>query len=147
MMKRCAFATLAVVAAVISVSGAMAATVSTDTIEKCWKPGMSHVASVNCEDEARKVVEKHLEDVYAKLHADAKNLEAETPDSVIYQGLDDSLNKSEAAFKAFVKAQCDYEVQLYGGGTAGADAAELCPIRLISQQLKTLEPTKDPKKN
>ncbi len=146
-MKRCAFASLAVVAAVISVSAAIAATTSTETIEKCWKPGMSHDAAMDCEAAELKIVEKQLDNLYAKLHAEAKEWESESPDSVAYQGLNENLSKSEAAFKAFVKAQCGYEVQLYGTGNGAGDAMSLCPIRLISEQLKSLEPTKNPRKN
>ena len=143
-MKRCAFASLAVMAAVISVSGALAATTSTTTIEKCWKPGMSHDASVTCEFEAATEVEKHLDETYNTLYAEARKMAADNA-ALKERDLEGALHKSEAAFKTFVAAQCSYETQLYTGTKAAADADALCRIRLIDQQIKTLAPSKQAK--
>ncbi len=143
-MKRCAAASLAVVAAFFAVSGAIAASMSTDTIEKCWKPGMSHDASVTCEFDAAKETEKQLDEAYNTLYVEARKMAADNP-ALKERDLEGALHKSEAAFKSFIAAQCSYETQLYTGTKSAADADALCRIRLVDQQLKTLAPSKQAK--
>jgi len=146
-MKRCALSSIAVIAIVTAIGiglQAHAATQTTTAIEQCWKPGMSHEASVACEGTAATDVEKQLDEAYNKLYGDAKNAAADNPATISHKALTDALHKSEAAFKTFVAAQCGYETQLYTGTPGAADADALCRIRLISQQLKTLEPSKQP---
>ncbi|MDE1152986.1 MAG: lysozyme inhibitor LprI family protein [Micavibrio sp.] len=146
-MRRGALSSLAVIAIVAAVGiglQARAATQTTNTVEQCWKPGMGHEASIACEFTAATGVEKQLDEAYNKLYGDAKSAAVDNPATISHKGLTDALHKSEAAFKTFVAAQCGYETQLYTGTPGAADADALCRIRLISQQLKTLEPSKQP---
>lgn len=123
---------LAALAVFVTVPVAFAETKSTETIEKCWKEGMSHAATVQCAAEERKKSEEDLESAYAVL----RKLQDKT--------LADQLKKSEAAFTAFRDAQCTYEAGLYGNSKGAADQKELCLIKLTEQQTDRLREAQKP---
>ena len=131
-MKRCATYSVIALAGLIVISCAFADTRSTKTIEKCWKEGMTHAATVQCAADERKKSEADLETVYATLRGTQdKTLAAE-------------LKKSEAAFKAFTDAECTYEAGLYGTSNGAADQKELCLIKLTSEQATRLRELQKP---
>jgi len=123
---------LAALAVSVTLSAAFAETKSTATIEKCWKEGMSHAATVQCAADERKKAEDELQSAYAVL--------AKLQD----KALADQLKKSEDAFDAFRDAECTYEAGLYGTSKGAADQKELCLIKLTEQQTDRLREAQKP---
>lgn len=107
--------------------------------EACWINQESHVDATAC-------LMKMLELYQGKLKASEEKLvkEAEKSDAQeqpLHKYKVDSagaLKKSNAAFYAYMSAECDRVRAGYGAGTYGGDAYATCQINLIVERLDRL---------
>jgi hypothetical protein len=106
----------------------------------CSETEPSHAEIGNCMLKASEKAKRQLQKISASLHMKQRDFEAESKriGSVQYEGLENSLSESEAAFRVYMDKECTRVAAGYGAGNAAGDAQAACEITLIDQRLKAL---------
>ena len=116
-----------------------------DKKNECWAQSKSHALAVDCEAKEAKTVQASLDAQVKEMMAKAKREEADMKEAGTkqYDGLSRQLERSQKAFDAYKKAECEYEVATYGAGNYGGDAKPLFETNLMKQRIERLQAFKE----
>ena len=113
-------------------------------IEFCWDKGGDHVSKVMCEETSLNMLKKKMKEIYDTRIKEAQKSDREMKEegSLAFVDTEQSVVKSQKAFDAYMKEECDRQVAYVMGGSFGADTDIGCKINLISERIAVLNKAK-----
>lgn len=110
-------------------------------VSDCWNKTESHVDAVDCAHKVLEERKKQLEQVYSEVLKKGKTLDEEMKAmGSALSNIEKPTTQSQKDFEQYMESECERQVSLVMGGTAGADIAISCRINLMNERLNYLNP-------